>query len=858
METSAVLTNSMHHITTTKLIALSKQQQRYEINKKRILDAAATPSTQAGKVKVLLDAFEIHNIDTPANISMVNVRQVLEQSRHDPSVPLAVLKQWRTALEQALDVPSRKYEHASLFGRLVIEWLGKVGGSQLSDPSSSSQDHFEHVGRKEMYDQRREWESIVFAEGSTSNPTAIKTYLNEIFGSTSKAKRMVNEPLNALREGMRSFKLGNFDTSALQACMTGMLETDLLSEEKRKAMIDFRNNPAILQEIADVLNTQIDALESWSWGGEEGIPVNVRRALNGKYRVYMDEEILQALLLHFIGMKWATHFRTVFGAFFHSGAWKQSSGNSLDGPARRRRQRFLGREGDCKFSVRNERRETYQSEFFLSQLPKTFEYTTDNYSEGSRDDNAKSPMAVKQSLFHLISTEILLNSRLNRSFTVFQSDFKWFGPSLPHATIISVLHFFDVPEIWLKFFEKFLKAPVRFVQDGPEAQTKIRQCGVPIQHRLSDAMGEAVLFGLDFAINKSTESNLYRLHDDIWFWGSSHRSILAWDTIQKFANVMGLTLNEGKTGAATISSNSDTSQETSLLNRLPHGNVRWGFLILESSGKWTVDDLQVDTHIRELQQQLKACKSVLAWVQAWNVYVARFISNNFGESANCLGRPHLDMVIEAFEKIQRGIFADIDLPGNNVGDYLKAELTARFGVQNIPEGFFYFPIELGGLGMRNPFLPLFLVHEESLKDPVVKFDKAFELDEANYYRAKQSYEDGTSSARPLHANTDDIEPFMSLDEYSKYREETSIHLHQAYTDLLKPPRSVDVELTPDIHNAFKSFPIGHTQSPYDRWVLQMYGPDIIRKYGGLALGDKKLLPIGLVNMLRSEKIRWQE
>ena len=327
METSAVLTQSMHHITTTKLMALSKQQQRYEINKQRILDAAATQSTQAGKVKVLLDAFELHNINTPANFSTVNIRQFLEQSRHDPSVPLAVLKKWQTALEQALDVPSRRYEHASLFGRLVLEWLGKAGESPLSDASSSSQDHFEHVVRKEMYDQRREWESIIFAEGSTSSPTAIKTYLNEIFGSTSKAKRMIKEPLDALREGMRSFKLGSFDTSALQTSMTGMLEIDLLSEEKRKAMIDFRNNSAILQEIDDVLNMQIDALESWSWGGEEGIPVNVRRSLNGKYRVYMDEEILQALLLHFIGMKWATHFRMVFGAFFHSGAWKQSSGN---------------------------------------------------------------------------------------------------------------------------------------------------------------------------------------------------------------------------------------------------------------------------------------------------------------------------------------------------------------------------------------------------------------------------------------------------------------------------------------------------------------------------------------------------
>ncbi len=636
--------------------------------------------------------------------------------------------------------------------------------------------------------------------------------------------------------------------------MTGMLNTDLLSEEKRKALVDFRNNPAILQEIADVLNMQINALESWSWG-EEGIPVNVRRALNGKYRVYMDEDILQALLLHFIGMKWATHFRSVFGAFFDSAAWKQSSDNSLNGLARRKRQRFLGQDHENEQNVKAERHERFQNDYFLSQLPKMFKTITDNYCEDSPNDDLKSPMATKQSLLHLVSTEALLNARLNRPFTVLQSDFKWFGPSLPHATIISVLHFFNVPETWLKFFEKFLKAPVKFVRDGPEAQTQIRQCGVPIQHRLSDAMGEAVLFCLDFAVNKSTESNLYRLHDDIWFWGSSHASVLAWNQIQGFARVMGLSMNEGKTGAVKIFGNPDVPPETSLSDRLPQGEVRWGFLKLGSSGEWTIDNHQVEIHIRELQQQLKACKSILAWVQAWNLYVARFISNNFGEPTNCLGRPHLDMVIEAFEKIQRGLFADTDLPGDNVGEYLKAQLAARFAVENIPDGFFYFPIKLGGLGMRNPLIPLYLVHEESLRDPMVKFDEALELEEADYYKAKQSYEDGTATSRLLHTTRDRDEAFMSLDEYRRYSEETSTHLHQAYTDLLRPPPSAIVVTTPDIQNAEWKLPI--SANMYERWVLHLYGADIIRKYGGLALGEKELLPIGLASMLHSEKIRWQ-
>lgn len=174
---------------------------------------------------------------------------------------------------------------------------------------------------------------------------------------------------------------------------------------------------------------------------------------------------------------------------------------------------------------------------------------------------------------------------------------------------------------------------MKFVQDGPEAPTQIRQCGVPVQHRLSDAMGEAVLFCLDFAVNKSTESNMYRLLDDI--------------------------------------------------------------------------------------------------------YVARFILNIFGESTNCLGRPPLAMVIEAFQKIQRGLFADIDLPGDNMGESLKVELAGRFGVDNILEGFFYFPIDLGGLGIRNPLIPLLLVRRESSRDPLVKFGEAFELEEADHYKAKK-------------------------------------------------------------------------------------------------------------------------
>lgn len=34
--------------------------------------------------------------------------------------------------------------------------------------------------------------------------------------------------------------------------------------------------------MSDVLNMEIDGLDSWNWG-DEAIPLEIRRALNGKY-----------------------------------------------------------------------------------------------------------------------------------------------------------------------------------------------------------------------------------------------------------------------------------------------------------------------------------------------------------------------------------------------------------------------------------------------------------------------------------------------------------------------------------------------------------------------------------------------
>lgn len=328
-----------------------------------------------------------------------------------------------------------------------MEWLGKAPASLADNDVAES---LKHGGRKAMYDQRKEWESIVFAEDSKSDPVAIENYLSSIFNSNLPAKKMTKSPLEALKDKMGSFQLGNLSKDTLKVCIAGLLKIDLLSDTKRKTLADISKNSLILSEMVDVLNMEISALDSWSWG-EEAVTVDLRRPLNGKYRVYMDEEITQALFLHFIGMKWAVHTKSTFLTFFNSDAWKKSTRHSLDWEARQRREKFQGRSYPASGSVRNLRMANFQRDYFLLQLPTSFETTIDNYRSASKNvsGGSKSPSATKQSLLHMISTEALINTRLYGSFTILQSDFKWFGPSMPHATILAVLGFLGVSDKWL-------------------------------------------------------------------------------------------------------------------------------------------------------------------------------------------------------------------------------------------------------------------------------------------------------------------------------------------------------------------------------------------------------------------------
>lgn len=325
------LTQTLNSITITKLQALSKQYADFNCHSEKVLSSVEDAGSSRERVQMLVDGIESWRStgknSTASSFSgtyLDNVKSFLIQAQLDPSISEAIVGEWESNLKKALDAEKVKFEYAELFGRLLSEW---ITSSASLDQRKTSKDRnatgdeveVEKVGRKEMHEQRALFDSHVFTAKETDT-AAINAYLEELFSSKAANKHLV-----AVRERVGIFssqllRQTTFTVDDLESAIKSLLAADILSNKKRDTLKEFTRNKTVLTEIADVLNMHLAALPSWSWiteGGEtDAVPAEMRGQINGKYRIYMDEEILQANFLHWIGLKWSVEFKQRFKSFF--------------------------------------------------------------------------------------------------------------------------------------------------------------------------------------------------------------------------------------------------------------------------------------------------------------------------------------------------------------------------------------------------------------------------------------------------------------------------------------------------------------------------------------------------------------
>lgn len=894
IDSASAFSQTLRNVTDIKLEALSKQREAFASKKACVLtksDPLETPDIQE-RVRKLLDGYKKLQSDglvKAANSlagggSIENLDQFLLMAKHDPSVGTGLLQGFENGLRMTYSMEEKKYAFGDLFGRLLTEWLAKSNDSSAEasglklDSDVPSQDGFERIGREEMQEQRQTFEEYVFKEKITDE-NAITGYLNNLFSSL-EAKHQLKEIRTAVGYFAKTLPKSTITAERLSQIIDMLIANNLLNDEKIETLRQFKKDEAVLNEVADVIMMHMASFESWTWG--EPIALEMRRQLNGKYRVFMDEGIIEAIIVQFVGSSWTFEMKRLLKSIFKSDAWKDETvlppKDVID-----TREFFLGTERSADSygsrynsshpSIAQKRRADFDK-YFLSQLADDYEDVKSYYDD---DKESKDAGNIKHNLLHLLTTELLINKTIYNEFTVVRSDFKWFGPSLPHTSIVTVLRFFGFPDSWISFFEAFLNTPLRFASDGPGSEARCRVRGVPISHTLSTFFGEMVLFVMDFAVNQAGDGTfLYRIHDDFWLWNHDQSKVIAgWKEMVRFTEIVGLEFNLEKTGSKCIGGK--------LSSDLPPGDIQWGFLKLDDvSGRFIIDQAQVDEHITELKRQLASCDSVFSWVQAWNKYYGGFFSRNFGGSAQCFGKAHVDMIIDTLSRIQNDIFPD----HSSVTDYLKSVILERFfepgNEIEIPQGWFYWPISMGGLGIINPLVHQYAVRQ-SIQDPQKHIDEAlrnekhiFETVKRNWETTRcktiKSYEIPTCISRMYkRKSTEDI-PFPRFEVIIHPREVFSQTFANLFDTLRDTGSQKDPISTPSLEAALENIETGPSaagrkheitndfreMSVYWKWIVALYAEEMVSSFGGLEVVKKGLLPVGMVEAFRRMRVKWEQ
>lgn len=614
-----------------------------------------------------------------------------------------------------------------------------------------------------------------------------------------------------------------------------------------------------------MLNLRFSDLDNWSWEADDGLFYEPRQQTNGKYRIMMDQDILQAIFLHYIAVCWCAEFKNGFMLLtLDKKFWVGP--NELTDDERGRHFFFTGSYPYSTSGMAHEEMNAFHRTFMCSSLPSSLTDESDPYGEDSDpNDETSTGLGIRQMLLRQVATNVIIRQALHGDVAVVQSDLQWYATGLPHATLFAVLRFWGVPEDWITFFKKFAEAPLR-MDPIPGQDVRVRKRGIPITDAFEKLFGECVLFGMDVAVNRLSEMTLIRFHDDLWLCGEPSKCASAWQTIEGFVKLHGLDINTSKTGSVYIST---TDRNVEIAGKFPKGPVCMGMLQLTESGDWTIDQKQVSAHVQQLKKQLGQCKSIISWTQTWNACMGKFFQNTFGKPANCFGQAHVDAILNTFADMQRELF---ESHKGSVTEYLREQILNRFGVEDIPDSFFFLPEEFGGLGLQNPFIPFYVLKDQLMKDPTDRIAEFLKEEKAVYKTGLEAFNalsDSEKQRRFTKAFDGNAkynfvldEPFYDFEEYTSQREMYSGALQRAYQDLMRKPSSHDIRLTNGIKPWFDELKQSHAMgwndlSSENKWIMHLYAEELRQRFGALSIVDRNLLPSGVMKMLKRKKVVWQ-
>jgi hypothetical protein len=409
-------------------------------------------------------------------------------------------------------------------------------------------------------------------------------------------------------------------------------------------------------------------------------------------------------------------------------------------------------------------------------------------------------------MVHLVHAEVqtLRAAFPDKPLFIAKLDLRDYFPSIPHDVLLTMVRGLGLGDREVDAIRHFLEVP--YLIDGKV--TPARR-GVPMQQELSHWLAEWLLRLMERYIHERARVRIIRQIDDICLLSPSGEQLTAaWNAIHTFVKACGLCINDDKCGTLAIGGKR--------MGDMALDNPRWGLLELNADGEWHVHEPSLRTFLQDTRKHVSAKRSILSKVTLYNAHL-RFLTSAVGLSLD-LGPAHRRSINDAMHRFDGDFFG----PGVGIVAGLQQEIRERYlqGTQitSLPESWMYWPITAGGLSLRSG-LVLCGQYQEA-------------------YEARQKTPVTVPQSRPANWQNGDA-------KWAAFYSHLLAKLEPA-----KPKESAIMKtLVDDFIARGQEISAGKqtSLSDYWRWILSIYGPQILDRFGTFRFLLTDLVPLQLIH-----------
>ena len=759
---------SSQQIARIKLTELNQQYQSLTKNYDELQKSAQEASSPKEKLKILYEGLDQIKFAQKKLHPDIENLHVLKLETDTGLVSPELLTLWLERLEKEIEQGKRRLEAGLLFG-LALE-----------DAARQSEKKIEQPGKKAFEDF---FMQLIQNQGTKPDETAFRNWIKAQIGSSDKIQKGIQEFMdeeilkpvskNEAEYLIRAMKAHPYHHTGLKAEISGII-----------------GNGALINELAGTVTILLNNFRSWDWP-KEGVDLNCLWTKN-KWRPYNHGDLLNALFLEVVGMRWGMALRRLFISSDLFGSYPHYP--------------------DLRYLRRQ-----ITDNLFLKEFPPNLDYEYVSFNDTYEYNNTSLIVNTDDNYFNLfqgLNGEIKtaqLNQTLDKDkgLYVLHTDFKDYFLTLPHNLLVIMLEELGLSEDWIQFFRKYFQIPYSYHSKTTQASQ-----GLSLSHVLSSLFADLVLVFLEKSID-SQEVAIYRYMDDMYLFSESAEQIKsAWEQINNYCTITGLSLNKEKTGAAFMG-NSGQGDEAFLQEfngRLP----QWMFLELKGDGQWYINPKSVDEYKQHMAAHLKAQASIFSFVTVYNKHIS-FLMKGFA-----VGFPtrenYLEEVAQIISDLNQNLFGDKQSVDQELHKMVVEKFPQMLDVINrLPKAWFFWPITAGGLALDNPMCniaALWEAHQEYQGREIPDLEK--EEDEAQI-------------------------------KYQLYN-----YFNQVRVTIMTPQNPVSTPMMEGLMDDFIARGgevSGREQkglSPYWRWLLYTYGHELLDSFGTFRFLLTELVPLEVI------------